>query len=204
MILIYGAGSGLGKSTIVRFIHTTLKENNVPVTWIREEASLELDTFAPYIREVENGRADNDSVLLSACERFIDECAQSESIFVVDSILPCLDWLSSANAPLENIRAFHNRIIHLLERLDPLLISLDRAIETRGEKWARSLAAERCGNENPTSLLAYFRKMRKVSDELLSEWPYDRLDIDTVSRDLKSCQSEISSHILQASSGTGA
>ncbi len=205
MILIYGAGSGLGKSTIATFVHETLKENDVPVMWIREEASLELDAFAPYIREVESGRADNDIVLLTACERFIDECTRSESVFVIDSILPCLDWLTSANASIKDIRTFNDRVTHLLRELNPILIflhgdlriALNRAIENRGVKWAESLAAERCGDENPASLIAYFEKLRNVSDAILSDWPYERLDLETVSRDSESCRAEITAHLLQ-------
>lgn len=204
MILVYGAGSGLGKSTTVQMVCEALEGHGVPVRRIQEEASLELDAFAAYIHEAENDRADNHTILLAACERFIDDCTKSQDVFVIDSILPCCDWLSSADVSIEDIRTFNDRVTRLLRELDPILIylhgnlriALNRAIDVRGKKWARSLASERCGDENPASLISYFEKLRKASDEILSNWPYDRLDLDTVSLGRESCRSEIASRLF--------
>ena len=203
IILVYGAGSGLGKSTVARSLTDALKERGVAATCIREEQSLKIEAFGPYVREVEGGRADNAEVLIVCCKKFIDECSQSESVVVVDSILPCFDWLSTANCSFEDIQQFYHGLLRMLEPLNPTLIyltgdlevALDRAIETRGKNWVKSLARERCDDDNPASLLDYFSKIRTVSDALLAQWPFARLTLDTVSTDQKSCQIEITRYL---------
>lgn len=71
LLLFYGAGSGMGKSTLSRRARASLEEEGIVTRYVAEEDVLRMDAFAPYVSAV---------------------------IWVTDSILPCLDWLWTAGA----------------------------------------------------------------------------------------------------------
>ncbi len=74
-------------------------------------------------------------------------------------------------------------------------IFLKRAIKDRGENWARSLAQERCNSDNIRDLIAYFNKMAEVASELLAEWPFEKIVLDTTKHRLPTCAKEILRHL---------
>ena len=199
LIMFYGPGSGAGKSLLATQTSQALKRHGFRVRHIAENDVLNMDAFAPYVREVESGRADNVTTLLSACQRFIQECEDSSHVYVLDSILPCSDWLVTAQVFPEGIRCFTAHLIELLQNLESTLvfisgdieIFLARAIEDRGKEWARSLARKRCDSEDPDDLLTYFDEMRKVAVEIVENWPYRKLKVDTASTDIDTCRKAV-------------
>ena len=203
LILFYGPGSGSGKSTLSRIIHDVLQQKGIKTKYVAESDVLHLETFAPYVETVKQNNPGDIKVLLSACERFIDTCIQSDQVYVVDSILPCTDWLVTAGCPKQQIRQFNAQLNRLMTKLNPIQIFLTgdteiflkRAITDRGENWARRLAQERCNSDNIRDLITYFNEMGEVAFELLAEWQFKKIVLDTTKHDLPTCAKEILQHL---------
>ncbi len=222
LLLFYGPGSGSGKSTLSRLIHDTLQEKGIRIKYVAESDVLHLDAFAPYVEEVKQNNPGNLKALLSSCKHFIDACTQSDQVYVVDSILPCTDWLVTAGCTRRQVLRFHTQLNQLMAPLNPIQIFLTgdteilltRAIKDRGENWAKSLAQERCNSDNIRDLITYFNQMGKVASELLTDWPFKQIVLDTTERDVPTCAKEIleqldlnenchAEHLQSAQQGTG-
>ena len=203
LILFYGPGSGSGKSTLSRLIHDTLQQRGIRTKYVAESDVLRLEAFAPYVEEVNQNNPGDVKVLLSSCEHFIDACNQSDQVYVVDSILPCTDWLVTAGCTRGQIRQFNTQLNRLITKLNPIQIFLTgdteiflkRAIIDRGENWARRLAQERCNSNDFLHLITYFNEMKEVAFELLAEWPFQKIVLDTTKHDLPICTEEILRHL---------
>ena len=203
LLLFYGPGSGSGKSTLSRFIHDVLQQEGVRTKYIGESDVLHLEAFAPYVEEVKRNNPGNIRVLLASCELFIDACDQSDQVYVVDSILPCTDWLVTAGCTRQQIERFNIELSRLMAKLNPIQIFLTgdteiflkRAIKDRGENWARNLAQERCNSDDIQDLITYFNEMREGTNELLAEWPFKKIVLDTMKYDLSTCAKEILQHL---------
>ena len=152
---------------------------------------------------VKQNNPGNTKVLLSSCAHFIDACYQSDQVYVVDSILPCTDWLVTAGCTKQQIRQSNTQLNQLMTELDPIQIFLagdteiflKRAIKDRGENWAQSLVQERSNSNDIRDLITYFNQMGKVAFELLAEWPFKRIVLDTTERDLPACAIDILRHL---------
>ena len=203
LIIFYGPGSGSGKSTLSRLIHDLLQQRGVRSKYITESDVLHLDDFAPYVEEVKQNNPGNVKVLLSSCERFIDACDQADQVYIVDSILPCTDWLVTAQCTKEQVRRFNTQLNRLMAKLNPIQILLtgdtetflERAIKDRGENWARRLTQERCNSDDIRDLITYFNEMGEVASELLAEWPFKQIVLDTTKHNLPTCAEEILRHL---------
>lgn len=203
LILFYGPGSGSGKSTLSRLVHDVLQQKGVKTKYIAESDVLHLDAFAPYVEEVKQNNPGDVKVLLSSCRRFIDVCSQSDQVYVVDSILPCTDWLVTAECTKQQIRQFNTQLNRLMMKLNPVQIFLTgdveiflkRAIKDRGDDWAKRLAQERCNSDDIRDLITYFNKMKEVASELLAEWQFKKIVVDTTRYDLPTCAKEILRHL---------
>ena len=203
LILFYGPGSGSGKSTLSRFIYNALQQEGVRTKYVAESDVLHLDAFAPYVEAVKQNNPGDVKVLLSSCKRFINACNQSDQVYVVDSILPCTDWLVTAGCTRGQIRRFNTQLNRLMTTLNPIYIFLTgdtkiflkRAVKDRGEDWAKRLAQERCNSNNIRDLITYFNEMGKVAFELLAEWSFKRIVLDTTERDLPACAIDILKHL---------
>jgi hypothetical protein len=153
LILFYGAGSGLGKSTLAHFTYSQLKANDIRVRYIFETDVLRLDAFVPYVKEIQSGRKGEVETLLSSCRDFLSQWPSTDEVCVMDSVLPCYDWLFSAGYSEAEIRHFNQRLVEILQEFDPLLIfltgnvrvALSRASRSRGKQWEDALTEYRCG-----------------------------------------------------------
>ena len=203
LILFYGPGSGSGKSTLSRLIHEALQQRGIETKYVAENDVLHLDAFAPYVEEVKRKNPGAVQVLLLSCKQFIDACNQFDQVYVVDSILPCTDWLVTAGCTRQQIKRFNTQLNRLMPKLDPIQIFLTgdaeifltRAIAARGENWAKCLAQERCNSDDIQDLIAYFNKMGEVARELLAEWQFKKIVLDTTKHDLPTCAKEILKHL---------
>ena len=203
LILFYGPGSGSGKSTLSRLIHDVLQQEGIRTKYIAENDVLHLDAFAPYVEEVKGDNPGDVKALLSSCERFIDGCNQSDQVYVVDSLLPCTDWLVTAGCTREQVRRFNTQLNRLMTPLNPIQIFLTGATETflkravtdRGEDWAKRLAQERCNSDDIRDLITYFNEMKEVAFEFLAEWQFKKIVLDTTKHDLPTCAKEILRHL---------
>ena len=199
LLLFYGPGSGSGKSTLSRLIHDMLQQKSIKTKYVAENDVLHLEAFAPYVEAVKQNNPGDVKLLLASCECFIDTCAQSAQVYVVDSILPCTDWLVTAGCTRQQVRQFNTQLNRLMTELNPIQIFLTgdtetflkRAIKDRGEDWARHLAQERCNSDDLRDLMAYFNEMKEVAFELLAEWQFKKIVLDTTKHDLLTCAEEI-------------
>ena len=203
LILFHGPESGSGKSTLSRLIHDVLQQEGVRTKYIAESDVLHLEAFAPYVAEVKKKSPSNVEVLLSSCEHFIDACSQSDQVYVVDSILPCIDWVVTAGCTRQQIRRFNAQLNRLMTELNPIQIFLmgdteiflKRAMKDRGEDWARRLTQEGCNSDDIQDLITYFNEMGEVVYELLAEWQFKKVVLDTTKHNLPTCAKEILRHL---------
>ena len=74
-------------------------------------------------------------------------------------------------------------------------IFFTRAIAARSENWAKRLAQERCNSDDIQDLITYFNKMGEIARELLAEWQFKKIVLDTTKYDLPTCAKEILKHL---------
>ena len=200
LILVYGAGSGLGKSTIGRGLRDKLLQQGKRSRWVQEEIVSTHPAFAEYVACVRNGDGANTEILLNNAVNLIaDFTTYSEAIVIVDSVFPCWDWLSFAHAPLEETIKFTEALCAEIERFRPILIVIDgdiptalaRAIEDRGVEDVRDLAQGRLGVRDEVQLVGYFGAMREMMELMLPYWPYQLIRINTVDASKEICLQEI-------------
>lgn len=178
-VLVYGSGSGLGKSTLGRALVERLYAQGLSARFVGEEETLSLPAF----RE----------------RRFAAEIrSEASEVAVVDSMLPCWDWLYSAGCSDEEVRAFSLALADVLSPLNPVIVfvegdldsALSRAISDRGLGWALDLAELRTGRRDLGALRLYFRLLRAGAKRMLVVWPHRVVRVDTLALDLWSCVEE--------------
>jgi DNA polymerase III delta prime subunit len=200
VVLLYGPGTGLGKSTIATALARRLTDGGVQVRLIREEEVMDLTAFHKYVRQVKQGHAQDTEALLESCQTFIHELEKGlPEVAVVDSLLPCWDWISTAGCSDTIIAAFTETLSEFLRPLNPLLIllvgdlgiGLDRAVKDRGAEWALSLAAERTGVRDIEALRKYLETIRGTAERMLIHWRYDLVQVDSTKYDAKSSVDQV-------------
>lgn len=192
---VYGAGSGLGKSTLAGALVQQFESQGHAVSLFSEECALELPAFQAYVRRVQTGNSCDTTTLLDCCTKFITDLIRSDAdIIVLDSLLPCWDWLYSAGADDAVVLMFTDAMNELLSEVRPAFVlvegnldrALDRAIEDRGINWALDLAEHRVGRRDRESLSEYFHALRSGTNRLIPNWGHKIIRIDTVANDLES------------------
>ncbi|MFZ0215947.1 MAG: hypothetical protein WAM30_08380, partial [Candidatus Dormiibacterota bacterium] len=95
MVLVNGAGPGVGKSTIARALVTTLRKRGLTAELFAENDILRRREFRNVIDEFRNRPRVELSTLLAASGAYLCECVRrSKDVYVLDSLLPY--WLSLA------------------------------------------------------------------------------------------------------------
>ena len=144
--------------------------------------------FAKYIEQVKHGNADDSLTLLDCCREFVKNLERKQSeIIVLDSILPCWDWLLTAKCHPDIVAHFSQKLCALMQNLNPVLIyvegsseiALSRAIADRGEAWALNLAKARTGQHHIGSLLEYFTSLRADANRMVELWGHDIVYVNT-------------------------
>lgn len=188
VLLVYGAGSGLGKSTLAGAIATRLQSEGTSTSLFTEESAVHDPAFRAYAEQVRAGNGADARVLLECCERFVADLAHRDAeVAVVDSLLPCWDWLYSAGATDAVVFKFTKRLTDLLRGLRPilvlveadLLVALRRAVGERGNAWALDLAQLRTGARDRTLLHTYFRDLRAATERAVAHWDHPIVRVDT-------------------------
>lgn len=191
LILIYGPGSGFGKSTTGQNLTLALETQGKLVEFLEEHDVRKIEAFQHYVSQVEAGEGDDIETLLACCQNFVSALLAGEpKITIIDSMLPCWDWLASAGCSQESINQFTLQLCEDLIPLDPLLVVLDgdldkalnRAISDRGEEWALNLADARMGKRSIPALLEYFINLRAATENGLPFWQFKTIKVDTVDR----------------------
>ena len=195
VVLVYGPGTGLGKSTISKEFARRLAKEGRSARLIREEEVTNLTAFHTYVQQVQQGNAQDAGTLLDSCKVFIGDLEQRlPEVAVVDSLLPCWDWISTAGCSDETVTSFTNTLCEFLRPLNPLLvflvgdlnIGLDRALEDRGSEWALNLAEKRTGKRDIEALREYLHAIRGTAERMLIHWHYDLVQVDSTKLDTKS------------------
>lgn len=189
LILVYGPGAGLGKSTLAARLYEQLHARGLPTRLVREDEVLQTPEFSGYVRQVENGNADDSVTLLDCCRAFVADLERRQpEVSVLDSILPCWDWLFTAKCTSDVVGSFSQNLSALMRDLSPVLIYLEgdiqaglsRAIADRGEAWALNLAEERTGNRQIGDLTGYLSELRNAADAMMESWCYDTIRVNTI------------------------
>jgi hypothetical protein len=205
VILIYGPGSGLGKSTLSRDLTKRLSDHGSTCRLFAEEEVLTHSAFQSYIGAIKAGRASDMEALLEACRQFVTDLSHWETQFVVvDSVLPAWDWLFSAGCSPAEVSSFSLTLAEMLAPIRTTLVyvrgdldvALSRATADRGEEWVHGLATLRTGNRDIQELRSYFLRLQDGAESMLRSWPYRSVDVDTVVSDLPSCVDRAVSAIM--------
>ena len=199
VVLLYGPGTGLGKSTVAAEVIRRLAQEGVPARLIREEDVMDIAAFHKYVQQVQQGNAQDIETLLQSCQGFVHDLTRVPEVAVVDSLFPCWDWISTAGCPESIVASFTERLCVLLRPLNPLLIylvgdldiGLARAVKDRGEEWGLSLAVERTGVRDLGALREYLGKIRAVADRMLIHWPYDLVRVDSTRCEVKAAVDQV-------------
>ena len=196
LVLVYGPGPGLGKSTLGRALAKSLSGRGRPARFYGEEEVPTRPAFREYVRRVRTGRADDTAALIEACDRFVVELRSRPSeTAVVDSVLPCWDWLYSAGCSDAEVSDFSRNLASMLYPLRPVLVLVEgdpdaafsRAVEDRGRDWALDLAELRTGLRDLDALDSYVRRLRVGAEKMLALWPHRVVRVDAVGLNLGSC-----------------
>lgn len=161
-----------------------------------------MTAFQKYVQQVQQGHAQNTETLLDSCQAFIDDLEQKlPEVGVVDSILPCWDWISTAGCSDATITSFTGTLCEFLRPLNPLLvflvgdldIGLGRALEDRGSEWALNLAVQRTGKRGIDALRGWLYAIRETAEQMLIHWRYDIVRVDSTTLDSKSSVDQVMS-----------
>lgn len=201
LILVYGAGSGFGKSTLATAICHFFKAQQVAHRLVEEHDVLTIPAFAAYVCQVENGRSADTETLFCCCRDYVQELIlRLPQIAVLDSILPCWDWLLSADVSSKEIARFSADLGAALRPLTPLLIivdgdidrALDRAIANRGREWALNHAEQRTGIRDVTAYRDYLAGLRAVMTGNIDDWwIYDLIRVNTTNQSLQQAVAQV-------------
>ena len=189
LVLIYGPGSGLGKTTIARDLQRLLSTETRTVRLLLEEDVEETTALAPYATAVRSGHGRDPQLLLTCIESLVAEIAASDAVWIIDSVLPGFDWLASAGCSARELEAFANAVEVLLAPLSPVTIhvrgdvraGLARAMADRGAGWARRLAERRTGASDVDALVSYFEELQAVTERLFGRWRGEVIHVNTTS-----------------------
>lgn len=203
-MLVYGPGPGLGKSTLGRALTGRLVEQGYSACFFEEHEVTAHLAFRDYVQSVEAGRAGDTATLVEACRRFVARLRDRRpEIAVLDSLLPCWDWLYSAGCSDAEVSNFSLMLAEALSPPRPVLVYVDgdldaamsRAVEERGIDWALDLCDSRTGMRDLDALGAYFLRLRTGAEQMLALWPHPVIRVDTVTRDLRSCVDQVVSAV---------
>ena len=200
LVMLAGSASGAGKSTLSEFLFDQLTRHAIPTRWIYEEDILHLDAFAPVVRFFQRGQGDGIEALLGATSRFVREAVAANEVVITDSIFPAYTWLFAAGYSRGQIADFSAELARLLAPLQPLIIYLDsdvaaslkRAVARRGTAWLDDLIAAMqtytyCQSHpvrDMEGVIAFFESTRRLSLDLLADWPHPTLVLDTIATPL--------------------
>lgn len=205
-VFVYGAGSGFGKSTLLGALTERLESLALSVARFPEECAPELPAFHTYVQQVRVGNGGDTATLLDGCSNFVTNLMSIDAgIIVLDSLLPCWDWLYSAGADDTTVSTFTNDINGLLSELRPVLVlvegdldkALARAIKDRGIDRVLEMAEYRTGERDYQSLREYFRALRLGTDRVISSWKYRVIRVDTAAYDLESSVQHITEKLAK-------
>lgn len=201
LIMFYGGGSGVGKSTLSRAVWQRLKDARITGGYHAEEDVLKSEAFAPYVGAVDAGDGSDIDTLWSSCLAFLATCRSSPGVIVTDSILPGSDWLVSAGVQTEPVVRFAPNLADQMDDIPSLFVfvecdvrvALERAIADGGVEWARELAIKRCGSGDLDGLIAYLSRSQDLGLLIWDRWPHPKIKVVTTHDSLESCEEQISS-----------
>ncbi len=200
LILVYGAGSGFGKSSLSKAICERLLERGLQAHFIEEHETLNIPEFQDYVNQVHAGQGNNINVLTQCCEAYLQQLQlQLPEIPVFDSILPCWDWLYSANCTPEAVTHFSKQLYAQLTPFKPLLIIIEgdaklafaRAVASREPSWALNIAEKRTGVRSIAAYQAYQSRLREAMEPHVTAWPYKLIRVDTTTQTLEHCVTSV-------------
>ena len=197
LILIYGAGSGFGKSTLGLALSQSLLKLGQEADFFEEHDISGMKTMDKYVSRVHDGDGDDTETLLACCGALAAEllAGDANKTVIMDSLLPGWDWLSAADCDRQLMQRFTIDLCSILKDLNPLLVivegdihlALSRACRDRGDEWGYRLAEARTGERSLESLLKFFEKMRAAMEEMLPFWKFPSVRVNTTNQPLDEC-----------------
>ena len=194
----------MGKSTLTKAIVEKLSSNNIAARFVEEHDVLEIPELQGYVEQVHQGNANDYETLTVCCEKYIQRLMEKlPEIAVIDSLLPCWDWLSEA-CSTDEIARFSETLYLQLKPLNPLLIVVDgdvslglsRAIADRGETWALKKAEQRTAVRQVDAYLNYLLQLRETMEQNLPSWPFKMVRVNTTNQELAQATQSTMAEIL--------
>jgi hypothetical protein len=194
VILVNGAGPGLGKTTLVRSLATALEQKGLTVELFSESDILTCSEFAAVMQEFRARPRVELPTLLEAAQAYLAACAQGgRDVYVLDALLPY--WLSlsawgydesEVQQFLANLGAVAGgvRLVELYLDGD-LQAGVLRAAAREGAGWIESQIAKISGfpqvgrsPRNGADVAAYYRAAsdERAAVRFAAPWPTYTID----------------------------
>lgn len=158
VVLVNGAGVGLGKSTLAKALHRELEEAGYQAAHFEENDILTDPSFASVIRDFQTRTRVELATLLDAARAYLDVArAGGATVYVLDALFPYLPSLLAWGYSDEEIIGFFHSLADLFQGGPVIELYLhgdlrrgvERATAREGEKWLAQLLT-RASRHTPT------------------------------------------------------
>ena len=192
MVLVFGDGPGLGKSTLAREVAAALRARGRPVRLFAEEDFWTAAEFGEVMREFKaTGRVARQTLLDAAAAYAATIAAADESVFVLDSLLPYLPSLLAWGWSDAEITEFLDEMAAVLNSFDVVYLhlvgdldaALSRAEAREGDRWLAQII-RKYGVATRNELLAQFSAEAARAATILdgAPWPVVFINADAGAR----------------------
>jgi len=195
LVLVTGASSGLGKSTLARSLSEALAHEGVRVSLFREEDIRREPAFAEVMSVFEaTGEVDTRTLLVAAGEYLRAARRQPVDVFVLDALFPYLPSLLAWGHTDAEVAAFFSEIatrfdgfgVIELHLAGDVAAGLQRAAGREGGDWLDDHVARMAARSGAPPIdsvdgaAAYLGALAARSRRLLeaAPWPVEVLDAD--------------------------
>ena len=196
LVLITGAGPGLGKSLLANRLHADLAESHVDAVLFEEHDIVDRLEFAPVMEEFRSRGRVEPETLLDCAAAYGRWCvARAADVYVLDALFPYLPSLLAWGYSDRSIERFLDRLRTRLDEVDMIELHLDgdataalrRASAREGGDWIDRHVAKVSTFDDASALVetrgdvaAYTRVAATRSRQLLrrAPWPVHFLHAD--------------------------
>jgi len=150
-LIIVAGMSGAGKSTTSQQLAKQYARNNIEHIWLHEEIAnhpIRQGEFEVGSLDTEEGMAQNIVDMYERWAKLTDEIDNSSSVYIMEGCLyqNIVRYFFPSNYPLGNITAYYDRVMEIIDKLNPTVVflyrsdvkaSFEQAFAVRGERWKK-------------------------------------------------------------------
>jgi len=208
LILVDGL-PGSGKSGTAQSLWLHLRDYGHDAVWFFEHQSshpvYRFDNIAKTYRYTVRKSKKIHAEALVRWQQLTDSLVNTRNIVILESTFfqTTIGWLQLLDLPRTEILAYSKRVTEIIRPVSPVLVYLYqedpaaalRSIRSHRGDWFEELLVSQIsktpyGRANKVhdfdSVIGYFLRVRSITDEIYSGFPYTKINIDTTNRDWSS------------------